>query len=383
LPELLGLKRKVKYFMASLSFIEPIREMMQPVKGLRSSLATDLAIDLGSSSTRIYAPGRGIVLNEPSVIAIDNRTNQIMIAGREAKIAIGREPQTVSIIRPIRDGVIADFDAAQKMLTHFMRIAIGRHRFFNPRVLICAPGELTPVERRALEDATYRAGAKRVEIVEAPIAAASGAGYDETSGETFMSVDIGGGTTNIAVLSCGGAVHLSTLRMGGGTIDRAICEYLRYKRGIEAGQLTVETIKRELASVEESPVDESFEVRGRNAASGMPEQILVTRKEIRKAVGPVVDEIIRSVRNAMEELPPEVSADLLEAGIVLSGGVAQLPGLRKRLEQAASIKVRVADNPELTVALGAGRLLKRDERMLKPNSVVEERGDDYAPARAA
>jgi rod shape-determining protein MreB and related proteins len=362
--------------MKTLSFTQPFRD-------LRLAFATDIAIDLGTSNTRIYSPGHGLVLNEPSVVGIDNRTNQILIAGGDAKKAIGREPQSVRIVGPVKEGVIGDFDASQQMISYFIRQALGRSRFLNPRVMICAAGELTPVERRAVEDVTYRAGAKRVEVVEAPIAAASGAGYEANSACTFMVVDIGGGTTDVAVMSCGGAVEVTSLRVGGNRMDQAIADFLRYKRGVEIGSLTAEAVKLEIGSVEPQARAREMEVRGRSAATGMPETVTITGDEVRAAIEPVVVEIIRAVRYTMEELPPEVSADLLDSGIVLSGGVSQLAGLKERLTREVGLEVRLAPEPQCTVALGAGRLLQRGANTRKLQVPTEQTNETYTPARAA
>ena len=355
----------------------------QPFRGLSLAFASDLAIDLGTSNTRIYSPGHGVALNEPSVVGIDNRTGQILIAGEDAKRAIGREPQSVRIVGPVRDGVIGDFDAAQHMLSHFIRRVLGRSRFLNPRVLVCTPGQMTPVERRAVEDMAYRAGAKRVEVVEAPIAAASGAGYEASAGGTFMVVDIGGGTTDVAVMSCGGSVEVTSVRVGGNKMDQAIADYLRYKRGVEIGSLTAEAIKLEIGSAEPQPEPRTLEVRGRSTATGMPETITITGEEVREAIAPVVREIVRAVRYTMEELPPEVSADLLESGAVLSGGASQLTGMKETLGREISLAVRLAADPFCTVALGAGRMLQGGSSPRNPQLVANQADDRLAPARAA
>jgi rod shape-determining protein MreB len=350
---------------------------------LSLAVASDLAIDLGTSNTRIYSPGHGIVLKEPSVVGIDNRTNQILIAGLDAKKAIGREPQSVRIVGPVREGVIADFEAAQQMLSYFIRQALGKSRFLNPRIMVCTAGDMTPVERRAVEDVTYRAGAKRVEIVQAPVAAASGAGYDNCSHDTLMVVDIGGGTTDVAVMSCGGPVQVSSVRVGGNAMDQTIANYVRYRRGIEIGSLTAEAIKLELGSASPRTENREIEVRGRSAATGMPETVKVTSQEVREAIEPVVVEIIRAVRRAMEELPPEVSADLIASGVVLSGGGSQLSGLRERLASEIGLDIQMAAEPSGAVALGAGRLLSRGAKARGP-AVANQQGDEpYVPARAA
>jgi rod shape-determining protein MreB len=332
----------------------------QAVRKLHLLFASDLAIDLGTSNTLIYAPGQGIVLNEPSVIALNRQSDQIVAIGREAKLAIGREPRSVAVIRPLKDGVVADFEAAEKMLSHFIAQSL-KQRLFKPRVLICTPGDITQVERRAIDTAAYRAGASRVEVIEEPIAAAIGAGYDSRGNSTFMVVDIGGGTTDIAVLSSGGPVHLSTLRVGGTEMDEAIARYLRQRRGVEVGELTSEAIKLELGTVEPQIETRTAQVRGRSTTTGLPVTVEVTNSEIRSALVPVVEEIVAAVRGAMENLPPEVAADLLESGMVLSGGASQLPGLAGWLSRELGIEARLVQDPMATVVLGAGRLLRRLE----------------------
>jgi rod shape-determining protein MreB len=330
------------------------------LRKLHLLFASDLAIDLGTSNTLVYVPGQGIVLNEPSVIALNKQSDQIVAVGREAKLAIGREPRSVAVIRPLKDGVIADFEAAEKMLSYFIARSIKR-RLLAPRVLICTPGDITQVERRAIDTAAYRAGVSRVEIIEEPIAAAIGAGYDGSRNSTFMVVDIGGGTTDIAVLSSGGPVHVSTLRVGGTEMDEAIARYLRHRRGIEVGELTSEAIKLELGTVDPQIETRTAQVRGRSTTTGLPVTVEVTNDEIRSALVPVAEAIVGAVRSAMENLPPEVAADLLESGIVLSGGASQLPGLAGWLSRELGIETRLAQDPMAAVVLGAGRLLRHLE----------------------
>ena len=326
---------------------------------LRRALANDIAVDLGTSNTVIFVPEQGIVLNEPSVIAYNEDSRKIIAVGNEAKVALGREGRSIKVVRPLKDGVIADFDAAELMLSLFLRAATSRHRFSNPRMLICSPCEISQVERRAFEDAAGRAGAKSVHFVEQPIAAAIGAGFDMQSGRIFMLIDIGGGTTDIAVLGFGGPIHMSTLRVGGCRLDQAIGEYVRHTHYVELGELTAEAVKIGVGSV--APVDENraFEIAGRDLRSGLPTSISITAGDLRRAMEPVLEEIIRGIQATMEDLSAEVAAGLIESGIAVTGGGAQLGGLIKRISDETGVNARRADCDLQTVAvMGAGSLIQ-------------------------
>ncbi len=321
--------------------------------------SNDLVVDLGTSNTIIYVPNDSVILNEPSVIAIDNDTNKIVAVGREAKSALGRHASRIRIVRPLKDGVIADFDATELMLASFIKRALSRRKLSNPRVLICAPGEASQVERRALEDAAGRAGARYVDVVEEPLAAAIGAGFDIQSGRVFMLVDIGGGTTDVAILGYGGPVQLSTLPVGGCAMDEAIIQHMRHRHCLEIGELSAEAIKIEIGSAQSKDNNRAIEVKGRNLKTGLPAIVTVPSSEIRDAIEPVVEKIIQAVANSLEELPPEISAGLIDSGMVLTGGASQLAGLADRISQLTGITARYASSDVQSVAvLGAGKLFR-------------------------
>ena len=321
--------------------------------------SNDVVVDLGTSNTIIYVPGDSVVLNEPSVIAIDNDTNRVIAVGREAKSALGRQASRIRIIRPLKDGVIADFDAAELMLSSFIKRALSRRKLSNPRVLICAPGEASQVERRALEDAAGRAGARYVDVVEEPLAAAIGAGFDIQSGRVFMLVDIGGGTTDVAILGYGGPVHLSTLPVGGNAMDEAVIQHMRHAHCLEVGELSAEAIKLEIGADRSKDDNRAVEVRGRDLKTGLPAIVTVARGEIRDAIEPVVEKIVQAIAAALEDLSPEISAGLTESGMVLTGGASQLAGLADRVRRLTGIPARQAASDVQSVAvLGAGKLFR-------------------------
>ena len=330
-----------------------VKERVQKV------FSNDLVVDLGTSNTIIYVPGDSVVLNEPSVIAIDKDTNKIVAVGKEAKSALGRQASRIRIVRPLKDGVIADFDATELMLSSFIKRALSRRKLSNPRVLICAPGEASQVERRALEDAAGRAGARYVDVVEEPLAAAIGAGFDIQSGRVFMLVDIGGGTTDVAILGYGGPVHLSTLPVGGNAMDEAIIQHMRHSHCLEIGELSAEAIKLDIGSARAKDDDRTIEIRGRDLKTGLPATATVAVSEVRDALEPVVGKIIQAVATALEDLSPEISAGLIESGMVLTGGASQLAGLAERISRQTSIAARHASSDVQSVAvLGAGKLFR-------------------------
>ena len=335
------------------------RLMARAKAGWRRAFSNDMAVDLGTSNTIIYVPDEGVVLNEPSVIALNRNTHQVVAIGREAKVALGRQASGIRVVRPLKDGVIADFDAAELMLAYFLKSALSRHRLTNPRVLICAPCEVGQIERRALEDAAGRAGAKYVDIVEEPIAAAIGAGFDIQSGRIFMLVDIGGGTSDIAVLGFGGPVHMATLRVGGEKMDEAIALHVRHAHCLEIGELTAESVKMELGRADQVADDASFEVRGRDVRTGLPSVISITGSEVRAALEPVVEQTVKGIQAALEELPAEVSAGLLESGIVVTGGGSKLAGLVARIARETGLDVRQVNSDAQSIAVvGAGKLFR-------------------------
>jgi rod shape-determining protein MreB len=331
------------------------------VSALRSN---DLAIDLGTANTLVYAKGRGVVLSEPSIVAINKVTNQVEAVGKEAKEMLGRTPGNIVAIRPMKDGVIANFEVTEKMLQHFIRKAHNGRSWVSPRVIIGIPSEITQVERRAVEDSAYRAKASEVYLVEEAVAAAIGAGLPITEPHGNIVVDIGGGTTDIAVLSLGGVVYAKAVRTAGDAMDTAVSDYVKRKYNLLIGERTAEEIKITLGSA--FPLDDALtmEVRGRNIVEGIPKTISIRDDEVREALEPCVDAIINAVRVALERTPPEVSADIIDRGIVLTGGGALLKNLDERLKVETGLPVFIADEPLTSVVLGAGKMLS-DFALLK------------------
>jgi rod shape-determining protein MreB len=324
------------------------------LSGLRSN---DLAIDLGTANTLVYAKGRAVVLSEPSIVAINKVTNAVEAVGKDAKEMLGRTPGNIVAIRPMRDGVIANFEVTEKMLQHFIRKAHNGKTWVSPRVVIGIPSEITQVERRAVEDSAYRAKASEVYLVEEAMAAAIGAGLPITEPHGNMVVDIGGGTTDIAVISLSGIVYSRAVRVAGNEMDEAIIQYIKRKYNLLIGERTAEAIKIELGSA--YPLDEplSYEVRGRNLIEGIPKTITITDEEVREALADSISTIINAVRVALERTPPELSADIVERGIVLTGGGALLKNLDKRLSIETGLPVSLADDPLASVVLGTGKML--------------------------
>jgi rod shape-determining protein MreB len=331
------------------------------LSGLRSS---DLAIDLGTANTLVYAKGRGVVVSEPSIVAINKVTNNVEAVGKDAKEMLGRTPGNIVAIRPMRDGVIANFEVTEKMLQHFIRKAHNGRTWVSPRVVIGIPSEITQVERRAVEDSAYRAKASEVYLVEEAVAAAIGAGLPITEPHGNVVVDIGGGTTDIAVISLGGIVYSRAVRVAGNAMDEAIAEFVKRKYNLLIGERTAEEVKIELGSA--FPFEErvTMEVRGRNLIEGVPRTIVITDEEVREALDHSVSSIVNAVRVALERTPPELSADVIDRGIVLTGGGALLKNLDKRLMAETGLSVFIADDPLTSVVLGAGKMLS-DFALLK------------------
>jgi rod shape-determining protein MreB len=326
--------------------------------------SNDLAIDLGTANTLVFAKGRGVVLSEPSIVAINKVTNTVEAVGKEAKEMLGRTPGNIVAIRPMKDGVIANFEVTEKMLQHFIRKAHNGRSWVSPRVVIGIPSEITQVERRAVEDSAYRAKASEVYLVEEAVAAAIGAGLPITEPHGNIVVDIGGGTTDIAVLSLGGVVYAKAVRTAGDAMDTAVAEYVKRKHNLLIGERTAEEIKIQLGSA--FPLNDSLqmEVRGRNIVEGVPKTISISDDEVRVALEPCVVAIIDAVRVALERTPPEVSADIIDRGIVLTGGGALLKNLDERLKVETGLPVFIADEPLTSVVLGAGKMLS-DFALLK------------------
>ena len=319
--------------------------------------SSDLAIDLGTANTCVFAPGRGIVLNEPSVVAYNTVHNRIEAVGRSAKEMLGRTPNNRVAIKPLRDGVIADFDAAERMLSDFIKRASPRSMWVRPRVVIGVPAEITQVERRAVQESTLRAKASEVYLIDEPVAAAIGAGLPITEPTGNMIVDIGGGTTDIAVISMAGVVYSKSVRVAGNELDEAIIDHMRKVHGLLIGDRTAEQIKIEIGSA--APLDEkmTMEVRGRHIAEGIPKSVTISDAEVRDALRGIIDILIHAVRDVLERIPPELSADIYDRGVMITGGGALLRNLDRRLREDTQLPVTVAEEPLSSVVMGAGRML--------------------------
>jgi rod shape-determining protein MreB and related proteins len=332
-----------------------IRRRMLPRLGGR-----DMAIDLGTANTLVFVRGEGIVVSEPSVVAVDTGTGAIHAVGDEAQQMIGRTPATISAVRPLRHGVIADFEVTEQMLRHFMGRVHGS-RFAHPRVMMCAPSGITDVEQRALTEACLAAGARSVHLIEEPLAAAIGAGLAIDEPRANVVVDVGGGTSEVAVISLGGIVVSRSLRLGGYDLDEAVASWMRHRHGLAVGESTSERVKLEVGGVEPDRTDGASSVRGRDPASGLPREVDVPAKEMREALEPPVREVVEEVKAALEETPPELASDLPQRGILLAGGGALLRGFAERVEDETNVPVRLADSPLTCVAEGAGMALDEVE----------------------
>jgi rod shape-determining protein MreB len=322
----------------------------------------DIAIDLGTANTLVFVRGQGIVLSEPSVVAIDSKTDRVVAVGSAAKRMLGRTPGNIVAIRPLKDGVIADFEVTEKMIAYFIRKAQPKQRFFRalvgPRVVVCVPSGVTKVELRAVREATESAGARQAYTIEEPLAAAIGAGLPVNEAQGSMIVDIGGGTSEVAVVSMGGIVTKSSTRMAGDDIDEAITTYIQKEYKLSIGAQTAEQLKLELGSAFPLEEEESAEIRGRDLVTGLPKTIVMTSEEIREAISVPVDAIVAAVRDTLDRTPPELASDIMDRGMVLGGGGALLRFLDERLRRETGIPVHVADDPLMCVALGSGRSLE-------------------------
>jgi rod shape-determining protein MreB len=334
------------------------------LKNLLPFGARDLAIDLGTANTIVFAAGRGIVVDEPSIVAINASNEKTEAVGHDARAMLGRTPAAIRTIRPMRDGVIADFDAAERLLTSFIRKAQGPYTFRRTRVVIGIPSGTTQVERRAVIDSAYRAKAGQVSLVEEGIAAAIGAGLPVTEPRGSMVVDIGGGTTDIAVVALGGMVYDRSVRVAGHHMDEAIIHYMKRKHGLLIGERTAEQVKIEIGSAIRVDDTLTMEVRGRCLREGRPRVVNVTDGEVREALSEPLKVICGSVREALDGIPPEISADIVDAGIVVTGGGALLRGIDERLRQETNVPVSIADDPLTSVVRGVGRMLE-DVALLK------------------
>ncbi|MBR3992014.1 MAG: rod shape-determining protein [Clostridia bacterium] len=317
-----------------------------------------IGIDLGTANTLVYLKGKGIVLREPSVVAVDQRGKNVVAVGNEAKLMLGKTPGSITAMRPLKNGVIAEFDATAAMLRHFFKKVSGNTIMSRPKVIICIPYGVTEVEKRAVEDVTLEAGAQSVALIEEPVAAAIGSGLRVEDARGSMIVDIGGGTTEVAVLSLGGIVLSTSLRVAGDELDDAISSYIKRKYNILIGDVTAETLKKRIGSVHPSFDKGVMEIRGRNLLNGLPAVINVTSAEIRESMADEIRNIIDSIRTTLENTPPELSSDIYDSGIVLSGGGALLPGLDLLVSRITGIRTVVAKHPLDCVAIGIGRVIE-------------------------
>ena len=324
--------------------------------------STDMAIDLGTANTLVYVKGKGIVLNEPSVVAIVNERgkNQVLAVGEDAKQMLGRTPGSIQAIRPLRDGVIADFIVTEEMIKHFIKKVHQRSAFANPRIIICVPTGSTPVERRAIQESAHAAGARKVQLIEEPVAAAIGAGLPISEPTGSMIVDIGGGTTEIAVMSLGGIVYSQSLRVAGDALDQSIVTYMRKKFNLLIGDSTAEKIKKEIGTCIPTNSDNTYIMKGRDIRTGVPKEITLTEKDSAEAMSPIITQMIQAIKDALEQTPPELSADLVDMGLVLAGGGAYLKNLDKLISKETGLPVSIAEDPLSCVAIGTGKALEQE-----------------------
>lgn len=333
-----------------------------PVGVGEPELARDLAIDLGTANTLVYARGEGIVLNEPSVIALNSRTNEVLALGRDAWKMIGRTPSYIVAVRPLRKGAITDFDVTQEMIRRLLK-RVGVNRFNRPRVVICVPSAITAVEKRAVTEAARKAGAVEAQLIEQPMAAAVGSGLPIHEPRANMVVDIGGGTSETALISLGGIVSLQAVRVGSFDIDATIITYIRREYGIAIGEQTAEEIKILIGSAYPTPDEVRAEVRGRELMSGLPKTVILSAAEVREAIAEPVNAMVDSVLACVADAPPELAQDLIEHGIHLVGGGSLLKGLGPRLERESAVPVRLVHQPLEAVVLGAGRVVESYEEL--------------------
>ena len=318
----------------------------------------DIGIDLGTASILVYVKGKGVVLKEPSVVAFDRDTNRIKAIGEEARLMLGRTPGNIVAVRPLRQGVISDYTVTEKMLKYFISKAVGKQRFRKPLISICVPSGVTEVERKAVEDAAFQAGARDVKIIEEPIAAAIVAGIDIARPCGNMIVDIGGGTSDIAVISLGGTVVSTSIKIAGDDFDDAIVRYMRKKHNLLIGERTAEDIKIRIGSAYPRPEVETVDVRGRNLVTGLPKTITVTSKETEEALHDTTLQIVDAVHSVLEKTPPELAADIADRGIVLTGGGSLLYGLEELIESKTGITTMTAEEPMTAVAIGTGKYVE-------------------------
>ena len=335
---------------------------MDWLKKITNIWSQDMAIDLGTANTLVVLKGQGVVLNEPSVVAIaeNNGKKTVLAVGDEAKTMLGRTPGNISAIRPLRDGVIADFIVTEEMIKHFIKKVHKNSTFANPRILICVPTGSTPVERKAIQDSALAAGARRVQLIEEPIAAAIGAGLPISEATGSMVVDIGGGTTEIAVMSLGGLVYSKSLRIAGDAMDTAMINYMRKEYNLMIGDSTAEKIKKEIGTAIPSN-NNTFAVKGRDLRSGTPKEVNITEEDTAEALNDILKEMVDGIKGALENTPPELSADLVDMGLTLTGGGALLKNIDKRFSKETGLPVHIANDPLACVAIGTGKALEQEE----------------------
>ena len=330
-----------------------------------ANISKDIGIDLGTANTLVHVRGKGIMVREPSVVAINKETRQVLAVGDDAKDMIGRTPGNIIAIRPMKDGVIADYNVTQSMLKYFIRKACPNGKFFKPRIIVCIPSGVTEVEKRAVEEAVMQAGAKEAYLIEEPMAAAIGAGLpvDEPMGS--MVVDIGGGTTDVAVISLGGIVTSKSLRVAGDELDNSIVQYIKKNHNLLIGERTAEEVKVKLGSAYPLETEISMEIRGRDLISGLPKTITINSQEVRFALSEPISAIIDAIKYTLEKTPPELSSDVMDRGIMLTGGGALIRGLDKIISEETGIAVIIAENPLDCVALGTGKGLSEIDTLRK------------------
>jgi rod shape-determining protein MreB len=328
-----------------------------------SFLGRDMAVDLGTANTLVYVRGRGIVLNEPSVVAINTNTGKIVAVGIEAKRMIGRTPGNIVAVRPLKDGVIADFDVTERMLRYFIQKVHKRRHFAKPRIVVAVPSGITGVEQRAVKEAGYQAGARRVYIIEEPMAAAIGAGLPVHEPTGNMVVDIGGGTTEVAIISLGGIVTSQSVRVGGDELDQAVISYSKKEYSLMLGERTAEEIKMAIGSAYPSADEPHAEIRGRDLVSGLPKTIVISAEEVRRAIEEPVNSIVDAVKTTLDKCPPELSGDIMDRGIALTGGGALLRNLTERLREETGMPIHMVDNPLDSVVLGTGKCVEDFESL--------------------
>lgn len=321
-------------------------------------MSVDIGIDLGTASVLVYVKGKGVILKEPSVVAFDRDTNEIKAIGEEARLMLGRTPGNIIAVRPLRQGVISDYTVTEKMVKYFVQKALGKRTFKKPRISICVPSGVTEVESKAVEEAAYAAGAREVYLIEEPVAAAIGAGIDISKPCGNMIVDIGGGTSDVAVISLGGTVVNTSIKLAGDDFDEAIVRYIRKKHNLLIGERTAEDIKIKIGTTYPLVEEESLEVKGRNLVTGLPKTVTVTSSETEEALRETTGQIVETVMNVLERTPPELSADILDRGIMLTGGGAMLRGLEELIEERTGINTMTAEDPTKVVAIGTGQYVE-------------------------